>query len=142
MPQMEICKWKELNIQWFSLWEKSSKTLYQLYLPNITQSYFVTHMITSNSMKWLSFLLPILDFTTFLPEVWNFLTWRFKLKCGLQRTCKAPEKTTFCSLMTIYHGKEITRINCYRTNSTDSRRKKIKSAKPLNFQLFCWSNYH
>ena len=35
--QMQLSKWKTLNIQWFSLWEKSSKTWYYLYLPNIIQ---------------------------------------------------------------------------------------------------------
>ena len=132
---------KSFNIQWFSPWEKSSKTWYYLYLPNIAQSCFVRHMITSDSMKWLSFLLASLDFT-FLPKMWNFLTWWSKLKCGLQRTCETPEKTTFCSLMTIYYRKEITRLKSYWTNSTDSRSKNIKSAKPLKIQWLCWSNYH
>ena len=119
--------------------------LWRLEIPditNITRSYFVKHMITLNSMRLLLLLLASLDFKTFLPKMWNFLTWWSKFKCRLQRTCKAPEKTNSSSLMIIYQGKEITRLKCYRTNFTDCRSKNIKSTKPLKIRWFCWSNYH
>ena len=97
---------------------------------------------TSNSIKWLSFPLASLDFTKLWPNMWNFLIWWSKFKCRLQRTYKAPEKTSFCSLITSYHGNKITWLKCYGTNSTDSRSKNIKTAKPVKFQWFCWFSYY
>ena len=87
-------QFSKLNIQWFSLLEKSSKTWYYLYLPNI-QCYFVTHTKTSNFMKWLTFLFASLGFMKSLPKIRNFFTWWSKFKCRLQRTCEAQEKTSF-----------------------------------------------
>ena len=66
VSEMQFSNWKALNIKWFSLFEKSSKTWYYFYLPNTIQCYFVIHIKTAHSMKWLTFLLASLDFTKFL----------------------------------------------------------------------------
>ena len=65
-----------------------------------------------------------------------------QIEVQIAKNMQGTKNTTFCSLMTISHRKEITRLKYYRTNSTDSRSKNIKSAKPLKIQWFCWCSYH
>ena len=55
----QFSKWKALNIQWFSLWKKSSKSWHYFCLTNITRCCFATNIKTLNSMKWLTLLLVV-----------------------------------------------------------------------------------
>ena len=59
-----------------------------------------------------------------------------QIEVRLQRTCKTPEKATFCFLITIYHEKEITRLKCYGTNSTNSGAKTLSLQNHWKFSGF------
>ena len=113
---------------------KIFKNLILLLLTKYYPVYFVTHMKTSDSMKWFNFFLASLEFMKFLTKNVKFPYLVIQIEVQIVKNLQGTRKNKFCSLITSYHRNKITWLKYYGTNSTDSRSK--------NIQWFCWSNYH